>query len=138
MRVVCVSLAATLLLGLQPLASSAEETADRAPQESAAESPADESATASQAAPATESSAYEEAVAAEDREFKRLAATYKRVKREGKELYCRREKPLGSRLPVESCLTEVQLRANIRTAQDARDKLRLPGGAPCGSSFLKC
>lgn len=75
---------------------------------------------------------------ATDREFRRAVAKHRMVYRDGKTMYCRKEKPLGSRLPQDLCFTEEQLRESLATAEDARDKLRQTGGAPCGSSNLTC
>ena len=73
-----------------------------------------------------------------DAEFERAAKRYRKSIREGETFYCRREKPLGSRLPMEYCLTETQLRAEIRKAENSRDQLSLPKSGPCGSPLLTC
>ena len=73
-----------------------------------------------------------------DAEFERAAKRYKKSIREGQTFYCRNEKPLGSRLPVEYCLSEAQLRAEIRKAENSRDQLSLPKSGPCGSQLLTC
>jgi len=71
-------------------------------------------------------------------EFERAAKRYRKSIREGETFYCRREKPLGSRLPMEYCLTEAQLRAEIRKAENSRDQMSLPKAGPCGSPLLTC
>lgn len=73
-----------------------------------------------------------------DAEFERAAKRYRKSIREGETFYCRREKPLGSRLPMEYCLTETQLRAEIRKAESTRDQMSLPKAGPCGSTLLTC
>ena len=73
-----------------------------------------------------------------DAEFERAAKRYRKSIREGETFYCRREKPLGSRLPMEYCLTEAQLRAEVRKVENSRDQMSLPKAGPCGSPLLTC
>ncbi len=73
-----------------------------------------------------------------DADFARVAKTYKMVEREGHQLYCRYEAPLGTRLPVEQCFTETQLKEMVRKTRDTRDRMRLPKAGPCGSVVTGC
>ena len=61
----------------------------------------------------------------------KAAAAYKKVEKEGQTLYCRKEAMLGSRLPVEHCLTEGELTEQVRSAVALRDRMRVPRGSPC-------
>lgn len=111
-------------------ASAPERTAD-------VKGPATETSASLAAAPAPTDDQPAEAAAA-DKAFAHATAKSKLVVRNGQSLYCHHERALGSRLPVEICLTEEQVRASIQESQANRDKLRLPGGAPCGSALLTC
>jgi len=73
-----------------------------------------------------------------DPEFIRIAKTYEKEQRDGQTFYCRREAPLGSRLPVRQCFTEDQLLARIRHEQELRRRLGGPRASPCGSKITGC
>lgn len=72
-----------------------------------------------------------------DRALARAAQGYKIVKKNGQELYCRNETPVGSHMSKTVCLTQGQLKATILAEQETRDTLRAPrtnnciGGPSC-------
>lgn len=73
-----------------------------------------------------------------DPEFLRIAKTYDKEQRDGQTFYCRREAPLGSRLPVRQCFTEEQLIARIKHEQELKRRLGGPRASPCGSKITGC
>jgi len=78
-----------------------------------------------------------ETATALEKKFQDAARGYKVVERDGKTLYCKREKPMGSTIPRMQCMTESQLRTQVETMDDARDRMRNNGkctlGAGCRS-----
>lgn len=64
----------------------------------------------------------------ESAEFERIAKQYKKAEKDGQTLYCRNEKTLGSRLAKPVCLTDAQLRARIRAAEETRTQMSRTGG----------
>jgi hypothetical protein len=67
----------------------------------------------------------------EDAEFAKLAKTYTKVEQKGKTMYCRKEYPLGSRLPVTQCLTEAELASQARSTGQLKEQMRTrPKGLP--------
>ena len=102
-------------------------------QPAAQSAPVSPSQSSSSATPATETTtaATPEAEAAEQErleaaEFERVAKEYQKTEKDGQALYCRKEKTLGTRLAKTVRLTETQLRARIRRAEEARG-LTKPG-----------
>lgn len=59
-----------------------------------------------------------------EKKFQDAARGYKVVERDGKTLYCKREKVIGSTIPTMQCLTESQLRNQVETMEDARERMR--------------
>src|SRR4051794_32175039 len=55
------------------------------------------------------------------------ARSYKVVERDGKTLYCKREKRIGTTIPTMQCLTESQLRNQVETMEDTRNRMRNNG-----------
>ncbi|MBM0106445.1 hypothetical protein JM946_17070 [Steroidobacter sp. S1-65] len=92
------------------------------------------SQSASSATPATETTS---AVTSEENEaergrresaeFERIAKQYRKTEKDGQTLYCRNEKTLGSRLAKPVCLTDTQLRARIRAAEETRTQMSRTG-----------
>jgi hypothetical protein len=72
-----------------------------------------------------------------EKKFQDAAKGYKVVERDGKTLYCKREKVMGSTIPTLQCMTESQLRNQVETMEDARERMRNSGkctlGAGCRS-----
>jgi hypothetical protein len=66
-----------------------------------------------------------------DAEFAKAAKNYQTVKRNGQTFYCRRESPMGSRLPSTVCLSEVQLVEEIRNTREVTNRLRNRRTGPC-------
>ena len=59
--------------------------------------------------------------------------TYNSVEKDGKTLYCKREKVLGSTIPTMQCLTESQLRLQVEQMEDLRERMRSNGRCTLGS-----
>jgi hypothetical protein len=59
-----------------------------------------------------------------EKKFQEAARGYKVVERDGKTLYCKREKVIGSTIPTMQCLTESQLRNQVETMEDQRERMR--------------
>lgn len=95
----------------QPAASDAQPPA--AP-------PAVTAAAAQESAAKTES----DTAATLEKKFQEAARGYKVVERDGKTLYCKREKVIGSTIPTLQCLTESQLRNQVENMEEMRDRMR--------------
>ena len=67
---------------------------------------------------------------------KKVPSGYRRVKRDGRELYCRSVVTLGSRFPEEMCFTREQLEEIARRTDSAMDDMernrKICVGAGCG------
>jgi len=74
------------------------------------------------AAPAAQTEA--DTAAALEKKFQDAAKGYKVVQRDGQTLYCKKEKVIGSTLPTLQCMTEAQLRNQVETMDDYRDRMR--------------
>jgi len=59
-----------------------------------------------------------------EKKFQEAAKGYKVVQRDGKTLYCRREKVLGSTIPTMQCLSEAQLRLEVENMEELRGRMR--------------
>jgi hypothetical protein len=84
-------------------------------------------ATAAKPEPAAQPEGASEA--ALEKKFQDAARGYKLVERDGKTLYCKREKVIGSTIPTMQCLTESQLRNQVETMDDMRERMR--SGSKC-------
>ena len=91
-----------------------------APQVSAAAAPAAPEAKAAEADTAN----------AMEKKFQETARSYKTVQRDGKTMYCKREKVIGSTIPTMQCYTESQLRNHIEATEEIKKRMRR-GGGPC-------
>jgi Skp family chaperone for outer membrane proteins len=89
------------------------------------------------AAPAPAANAEKDTADTLEKKFQDAAKSYRVVEKDGKTLYCKREKVMGSTIPANVCLTESQLRNQVETMEDARNRMRNNGrctmGAGCGS-----
>ena len=56
--------------------------------------------------------------------FHEAAKDYRLVQRDGRALYCKREKVIGTTIPVTQCLTETQLRLQVENMDELRDRMR--------------
>ncbi len=67
---------------------------------------------------------------------KKVPSGYRRVKRDGRELYCRSVVTLGSRFPEEMCFTREQLEEIARRTDSTMDEMernrKVCVGAGCG------
>ena len=67
---------------------------------------------------------------------KKVPSGYRRVKRDGRELYCRSVVTLGSRFPEEMCFTREQLEEIARRTDSTMDEMernrKICVGAGCG------
>jgi hypothetical protein len=103
-----------------------------ASQPAAAPAPAPAPASApapANAAPATEA----DTASAMEKRFQETARSYKTVERDGKTLYCKREKTIGSTIPTMQCHTETQLRNQIEATEELKKRMRR-GGGNCAQS----
>jgi hypothetical protein len=91
-----------------------------APQTSAASAPAAPEAKVAEADTAN----------AMEKKFQETARSYKTVQRDGKTMYCKREKVIGSTIPTMQCYTESQLRNHIEATEEIKKRMRR-GGGPC-------
>jgi hypothetical protein len=102
-----------------------------------ASQPADPSTTtanvAATAAP-EESAAGIQSDSALDKKFQEAARGYKVVVRDGRTLYCKREKVLGSTIPSMQCLSESQLRLQVENMEDLRERMRSSSKCTLGRS----
>ena len=82
------------------------------------------------AAPNGAATAETEAASAMEKKFRDAARSYKVVQRDGKTLYCKREKVIGSTIPTMQCLTEAQLRIQVENTEELKRRMNR-GGGPC-------
>jgi hypothetical protein len=95
-----------------------------APASTATPAPAAKPAPAPGAASAEATSA-----AGLEKRFQDAARSYHVVQKDGKTMYCKREKPMGSTIPKLQCITEAQLRTEVENADEYRQRARnKPGG----------
>src|SRR4051812_22550204 len=97
----------------------AEPAAAAAP--AAAGAPAN---TATPVSPAAEARTEADAAAQLERKFQEAAKGYKIVQRDGKTMYCKKEKVIGSTIPTLQCITEAQLRLQVEQMDDLRQRMR--------------
>src|SRR4051794_33943696 len=64
-----------------------------------------------------------------EKKFQEAAKGYKVVQKDGKTLYCKREKVLGSTIPTMQCMSEAQLRLQVENMEELRGRMRT--GARC-------
>lgn len=79
-----------------------------------------------------------------EKKFQEAARGYKVVERDGRTLYCKREKVLGSTIPTTQCMSEAQLRLQVENMEELRGRMRNSakctlgrsggGGGACGGS----
>jgi hypothetical protein len=131
MAVKQVLLALSLSMGVAIISACASQPAP-APAAKPASSP-----TAS-AAPAPSSGTSEEHTAtAMEKRFQDAARSYKTVQKDGKTMYCKREKRIGTTIPTMNCITEAELRNQVENMEEyrqrARNAARCTHGAGCGA-----
>jgi hypothetical protein len=95
------------------------------PATTAAAAPAAAVAPAPAATPAPAAATAEAVTAASlEKKFRDAARGYKVVERDGKTLYCKREKVMGSTIPTLQCMTEAQLRTQVENAEELKQRMR--------------
>jgi hypothetical protein len=117
-------------------ASQTAPSATPAPAASAAKATA--SAPAAPAAAASpEAKPEADAAAALEKKFQEAARSYRAVQKDGKTMYCKKERPVNSTIPRVQCITEAQLRLQVEQMEQTRDRLRNSSrctmGAGCGA-----
>lgn len=98
-----------------------------------ASTPAPKAAPSAAAAPAPAAAATPAASAAEseadtaaklEKKFQEAARSYKVVQKDGKTMYCKREKQINSTIPTLNCITEAQLRIQVENTDEMRQRMR--------------
>jgi hypothetical protein len=88
------------------------------------------SATAPAPAPTASAATTESDTAAGlEKKFQEAAKGYKIVQRDGKNMYCKKEKVIGSTIPTLQCMSEAQLRLQVEQMDELRQRMR--SGARC-------
>lgn len=130
MRIAKVFLTLSIGIGAAALAACASQPAVDAPK-----APVQAAAPAS-AAPSAAASETNTATLMEKR-FQEAARSYKTVQKDGKTMYCKREKNIGSTIPTMNCITEAQLRNQVENMEEyrerARNSSRCTHGSGCGA-----
>lgn len=130
MRIAKLFLTLSIGIGAAALAACASQPAVDAPK-----APVQAAAPAS-AAPNAAASETNTATLMEKR-FQEAARSYKTVQKDGKTMYCKREKNIGSTIPTMNCITEAQLRNQVENMEEyrerARNSSRCTHGSGCGA-----
>jgi hypothetical protein len=63
-----------------------------------------------------------------EKRFQEAARSYKVVQKDGKTMYCKREKVMGSTIPTLQCITEAQLRNQVENTDELRQRMRNRAG----------
>jgi hypothetical protein len=74
--------------------------------------------------PAAEARTEADAATQLEKKFQEAAKGYKVVQKDGKTLYCKRERVIGSTIPTLQCITEAQLRLQVEQMDDLRQRMR--------------
>jgi hypothetical protein len=112
----------SLALGICVALLSACASQPAATEAPVAKAPAPVAAAAATPAPAAQTES--DTAAALEKKFQDAARGYKVVERDGKTLYCKREKVIGSTIPTMQCLTESQLRNQVENMDEMRERMR--------------
>jgi hypothetical protein len=81
------------------------------------------------AAPAPTAAAAEaDTAAGMEKRFQEAARSYKIVQKDGKTMYCKREKVMGSTIPTLQCISEAQLRIQVENTDELRQRMRNKAG----------
>jgi len=86
--------------------------------------PAPATKPAPQAAATTEA----DTAAGLEKKFQDAARSYKVVEKDGKTMYCKREKVMGSTIPTMQCITETQLRNQVENTDEIKNRMRNRAG----------
>jgi hypothetical protein len=95
----------------------------------AAPAPTAPAVAAAPVSPADEARTEADAAAQLEKKFQEAAKGYKVVQKDGKTLYCKKEKVIGSTIPTLQCMSEAQLRLQVEQMDDLRQRMR--NGARC-------
>jgi hypothetical protein len=82
--------------------------------------------------PADEARTEADAASALEKKFQEAAKGYKVVQKDGKTMYCKREKVIGTTIPTMQCITESQLRNQVETMEELRGRMRNSGRCTLG------
>jgi hypothetical protein len=82
-------------------------------------------AAASTAATATEA----DTASLMEKRFQEAARSYKVVQKDGKPMYCKRERVIGTTIPTMQCFTEAQLRTRVENTEEIKKNMRRGGGS---------
>jgi hypothetical protein len=130
---------ALVATGVLLVAACASQPASQPAPEAA---PAAKAAPAASAAPAAAAASPEakpeaDAAAALEKKFQEAARSYRAVQKDGKTMYCKKERPVNSTIPRVQCITESQLRLQVEQMEQTRDRMRNSSrctmGAGCGA-----
>jgi hypothetical protein len=69
-----------------------------------------------------------EVAAALDAEFQNAAKGFVKLKRDGKIVFCKRYRDVGSNIPTLKCITEAQLRVQVENMTKYREDMRNKAG----------
>jgi hypothetical protein len=97
-------------------------------------------APASAPAPAANSAATEteaHTANAMEKRFQEAARGYKVVQKNGKTMYCKREKLIGTTIPTMNCISEAELRTQVENMEDYRQRARSSGRCVRGPAGCK-
>jgi len=84
-------------------------------------------AAAPAAAASLESKPEADAATLAEKKFQEAARSYRMVQKDGKTMYCKKEKPINSTIPRMQCVTESQLRLEVEQMDEMRDRMRNSG-----------
>jgi hypothetical protein len=120
-------------IGAAALAACASQpAADAAPVKAPTQAAAPASAPAAGAA-VTEA----DTAGALEKRFQDAARSYKTVQKDGKTMYCKREKLIGTTIPTMNCISEAQLRNEVENMEEyrsrARNAAKCTHGVGCGA-----
>jgi hypothetical protein len=126
---------ALVATGVLLVAACASQPASQPAPEAA---PAAKAAPAASAAPAAAAASPEakpeaDAAAALEKKFQEAARSYRAVQKDGKTMYCKKERPVNSTIPRVQCITESQLRLQVEQMEQTRDRLRNSSRCTMGS-----
>jgi hypothetical protein len=80
-----------------------------------------------------------ETAAALDRKFQEAAKGYVKLKKDGVMMFCKKRREIGSNIPTIHCLTEAQLRNQVETMEEYRQRRREAAkctqGVGCSAGF---
>jgi hypothetical protein len=112
-----------LAAGVSLVAACASSPAD-APAPAAPPVAAPAPAAAPAAAASLESKPEADAATLAEKKFQEAARSYRMVQKDGKTMYCKKEKPINSTIPRVQCITESQLRLEVQQMDEMRDRMR--------------